>query len=172
MKVKVTQSSSTPWDPPHVLWNSPGQNTGLGSLSLLQGIFPTHGSNPVLLHCRKILYQLSHKGSPRVLECAAYPFSSRSFWPRNWTGVSCIADRFFMNWAIREVQLWQSPKITAVLFRIVALFSPNTFRPFRTMLTSIGNRKHHLLVSNFYLQLPKRASSFLREHPASWGAHW
>ena len=45
-------------------WNSPGQNTGVGSLSVLQGIFPTQESNPGLLHCRWILYQLSHKGSP------------------------------------------------------------------------------------------------------------
>ena len=44
------------------LWNSPGQNTGVGSLSLLQGIFPIQGSNPGLLYCRQILYQLSHKG--------------------------------------------------------------------------------------------------------------
>ena len=43
--------------------NSPGQNTGTGSLSLLQGIFPTQGSNPGLPHCRQILYHLSHKGS-------------------------------------------------------------------------------------------------------------
>ena len=52
---------------PHGLyspWNSPGQNTGVGSLSLLQGIFPTQGSNPGLPHCRWLLYQLSHKGSP------------------------------------------------------------------------------------------------------------
>ena len=42
------------------LWNSPGQNTGVGSLSLLQGIFPTQGSNPDLPHCRQILCQLSH----------------------------------------------------------------------------------------------------------------
>ena len=49
---------------PHGLyspWNSPGQNTGVGSLSLLQGIFPTQGLNSGLLHCRRILYQLSHK---------------------------------------------------------------------------------------------------------------
>ena len=62
---------------PHRLygpWNSPGQNTGVGSLSLLQGIFPTQGWNPGLLHCRQILYQLSHKGSPRILEWVAYPF--------------------------------------------------------------------------------------------------
>ena len=51
---------------PHGLytpWNSPGQNTGVDSHSLLQRIFPTPGSNPGLLHCRQILYQLSHKGS-------------------------------------------------------------------------------------------------------------
>ena len=45
-------------------WNSPGQNTGVGSLSLRQGIFPTQGSNPGLLHCRWILYQLSYQGNP------------------------------------------------------------------------------------------------------------
>ena len=43
-------------------WNSPGQNTGVGSHSLLQGIFPTQESNPGLLHCRQILYCLSHQG--------------------------------------------------------------------------------------------------------------
>ena len=47
----------------HSPWNRPGQNTGVGSLSLLQGIFPAQGSNPGLLHCRWILYQLSHQGS-------------------------------------------------------------------------------------------------------------
>ena len=46
------------------LWNSPGQNTGVGSHSLLQEIFRTQGSNPGLPHCRRILYQLSHKRSP------------------------------------------------------------------------------------------------------------
>ena len=45
-------------------WNFPGQNTGMGSHSLLQGMFPTQGSNPGLPHCRRIFYQLSHKGSP------------------------------------------------------------------------------------------------------------
>ena len=56
-------------------WNSPGWNTGVGSFSLLQGVFPTQGSNPGLSHCKQILYQLSHKGSPRILEWVAYPFS-------------------------------------------------------------------------------------------------
>ena len=44
--------------------NSPGQNTGVGSCSLLQGIFPIQASNWGLPHCRGILYQLSHKESP------------------------------------------------------------------------------------------------------------
>ena len=83
-------------------WNSLGQNTGVGSLFLLQGIFPTQGSNPGLPHCRQILYQLSHKRSPRIMEWVAYPFSSRSSQTRNKTSVSCTAGGFFTNWAIRE----------------------------------------------------------------------
>ena len=47
-------------------WNSLGQNTGMGSFCLLQEIFPTQGLNPGLPHCRQILYQLRHKGSPNV----------------------------------------------------------------------------------------------------------
>ena len=54
---------------------SPGKNTGVGCHALLQGIFPTQGSNPVLQHCRWILYHLNHQGSPRILEGVAYPFS-------------------------------------------------------------------------------------------------
>ena len=53
--------------PPHRLyspWNSPGQNTGVGSCSLVQGIFPSQGLNPDLPHCRQILHQLSQQGSP------------------------------------------------------------------------------------------------------------
>ena len=64
-------------------WNSPGQNTGVA-------------------HCRQILYHLSHKGNPRILEWVAYPFSRGSFQPRNRTEVSCIAGSFLTNWAIRE----------------------------------------------------------------------
>ena len=59
---------------PHGL-DSPGQNFGVGSLSLLQGIFLTQGLNPGIPHCRRILYQLTHKGSLRILEWVACPFS-------------------------------------------------------------------------------------------------
>ena len=47
--------------------DSPGKNTGVGLHFLLQGIFPTQGSNSGLLHCRQILYHLSYQGSPYVL---------------------------------------------------------------------------------------------------------
>ena len=70
--VLVAQSCPTLCDPcgpyPARLlcpWNSPGKNHGVGSHSLLQGIFLTQGSNPGLLHCRQILYPLSHQGSPQ-----------------------------------------------------------------------------------------------------------
>ena len=55
------QADSVPAEPP-----GKPKNTGVGSLSLLQGIFPTQESNQGLLHCRWILYQLSYQGSPKV----------------------------------------------------------------------------------------------------------
>ena len=85
-----------------VLGDSPCKNTGVGYDALLQGIFPTQGSNPVLCHCSEVLHHLSHQGSPRILEWVAYPFSRGTFWPRNWTGVSCIAGGFFTSWATRK----------------------------------------------------------------------
>ena len=127
----------TPWT--ICPWTTPGQNTRVGSHSLLQRIFPTQELNPGLLHCHSSVLawripgtaepgglpsmgshrvgydwsdltaaaaapalqadfcQLSHKGSPRILEWVAHFFSSRSSWLRNWTGVSCIAGGFFTN---------------------------------------------------------------------------
>ena len=108
---------------PHGLyspWNSPGQNTGVGSISLLQGIFPTQGSNPHLLNYRQTLYQLSHKGKKRevsqscptlcnlmdyslsgssihgifqtrILEWVVISFSRGSPQPRDRTRVSCVS---------------------------------------------------------------------------------
>ena len=78
-------------------WNSPGQNTRVGSHSLLQVFFPTQGMNPGLPHCRQILYQLSHHGNPRILEWVAHPFSRGALLPRNRTRVSCTAGGFFSS---------------------------------------------------------------------------
>ena len=81
-------------------WNSPHQNTGVGSHSLLQGIFPMQGLNPSLPHCRL----MSHKGSPRILEWVAYPISRGSSLPRNQIRLSCIASGLFTSWATWEAQ--------------------------------------------------------------------
>ena len=111
----VAQSCPTLCDPmdcsppgSSVHGDSPGKNTGEGCHVLLQGIFPTQGSNPGLPHCRKILYCLSHQESPRILEWVAYPFSRETFWPRNWTGVSC--------WATKEAHkhIWASQLVLVV----------------------------------------------------------
>ena len=67
---QCVQLFATPWTiPARILcpWNSPGKNTGVGSHSFLQGIFPTLGSNLGLPHFRQIPYHLSHQGSPYKL---------------------------------------------------------------------------------------------------------
>ena len=75
---------------PHELyspWNSLGQNTGVGSLSLLQGIFPTQEPNPGLLHCGWILYRLSHKGSPCICRGRGWGGVSQSLLQRILLGI-------------------------------------------------------------------------------------
>ena len=108
----AAQSCLTLWDPmdcslpgSSIHGGSPGKDTGVGCHAFLQGIFPAQGSNPGLHHCRRILHHLSQKGSPRILEWVASPFSRGTSWPRNWTGVSCIAGGFVTSWATWEVPL-------------------------------------------------------------------
>ena len=82
-----------------LLSEPPGKlkNMEVGSLSLLQGVFPTQESNQGLLHCRQILYHLSHQGSPRILEWVACTFSRGSSQPRDQTQISHIVGGFFTN---------------------------------------------------------------------------
>ena len=85
---------------PHELynpWNSLGQKTGVDSLSLLQGIFPTQDSNPGLPHCRQILYQLSHKGRPKVLFLISINITSKKAFP----------EIPVCNWKHKQAQLGQ-----------------------------------------------------------------
>ena len=82
--------------------DSPSKNAGVACHALLQGLIPTQGLNPSLLHCRWIFYHLSHQGSPRIQEWVAYPFSRWTFWPRIWTSFSYIAGVFFTSWATQE----------------------------------------------------------------------
>ena len=86
----IAQADSSPAEP-----QGKPKNTGVGSLSLHQRIFLTEESNRSLLHCRRILFQLSHQGSPRILGWVAYSFSSGSSQPRNRTRVSCTSGGFF-----------------------------------------------------------------------------
>ena len=117
VKVKVAQSCLTLFDPMNCSpWDSLSQDTGMGSLSLLHGIFPSQGSKPGL--------QLSHKGSPGTLEWKAYPFSRGSSRPRNRTGVSCIAGGFFTNWATREAE--QELREQAGASAVVPTSAPST----------------------------------------------
>ena len=141
----------------------------MGSLSLLQGIFPTQGLNLGLAHYRWILYHLSHQGSPTILKWVAEPFSRGISWPRKWTGVSCIAGRFFTNWAIREaryrlgsvqfssvqslscVQLFATPWIAA---RQVSLSITNSQSSLKLMSIELVMPSSHLILCRPLLLLP------------------
>ena len=112
---------ATPWTIQSLAF--PGQNTGVGSLSLLHGLILTQVSNPSLPYCRQILYQLSYKGSPKTLEWISYPFSRESSRPRNQTRVSWITGGFFSSWAIREAPFSDWPLLDPpVYLSMVATF--------------------------------------------------
>ena len=120
--------------PPHGLyspWNSPGQNTGVGSLSLLQGIYPTKGSRPGLPHCRQIIYQLSQT---RILEWDAISIS-RGIFPTQELNPCLLLGRWITShWATREAkgprtnnleeveQSWKSyTRIVQIYFKTIVI---------------------------------------------------
>ena len=120
-------------------WNSLGQNTGVGSLSLLQGIFLIQGLNPGLLHCRQILYQLSHKENPIILEWVAYPFSRGSSQSRNWTRVSFIVGEF----DTKGSPIWQAKNLC---FSSLVCISQNTSEVALLLSTFISPVKNFFLI--------------------------
>ena len=137
----VTQSCLTLLDPmdcrlpgSSVHGDSPGKNTGVGCHALLQGTLPTQGLNPDLPHCRWILYHLSQQGSPKILEWIAYPFSRGFSRPRNQTGVSCIAGRFFTSWTTRKSHpsLYRKEMLVLLSFfgAMLLFLSPNFCHPY------------------------------------------
>ena len=92
--------------------NSPGQNTGGGRLSLLQGIFATQGSNPGFPHCRQILYHLSYQGAHSLEK---YLFKFLANLKIGVFGVFAtrfcefpIFFGFFTSWTTRETQEYWS----------------------------------------------------------------
>ena len=123
----VTQSWLTLCDPmdcsppgSSVHGESPGKNTRVGYHAPLEGVFPTQGSNPGLLHCGQIIYYLSHQESPRILEWIAMPSSRASSQPRDQTQASHTAGRFFTIWATREAPHapWYWPKELKTYFHM------------------------------------------------------
>ena len=89
--------------------DSPGKNIGVGCHALLQGIFPTQGSNPGLPHFRQILYHLSHQGSPRIMEWAASLFSRGYFPPGFKPGSPALqADSLLMHFIVCFQREWES----------------------------------------------------------------
>ena len=111
---KVTVTQSCPTLRAHGLhspWNSAGQNTGVGSGSLLQGIVPIQGLNPSLPCCRQILHQLSHQGSPSGKEstCHYRKFRRCSFNP--WGGKILLEKEMathssMLTWKIPWTEVW------------------------------------------------------------------
>ena len=87
-----------------------GQNTGVGNLSLLQGIFPTQGSNLGLPHCSGFFTSWATREAQEYW--SGFTFSRGS----SWTGVSCTSSRFFTNWAIREAQCSYHERIKYLLW--------------------------------------------------------
>ena len=117
----------------------------MGSLSLLQGIFPTQGLSPGLLRCRQILHQLSHKGSPRILEWVAYPFSSGSSWPRNRTGLSALqADSL-------PAELWGRPNTKTQLLETAKLRGWNVNLPTNQIENSYHIKEKKVQVNLIFL---------------------
>ena len=111
---------------PHGLyssWNPPGQNTEVGSLSFLQGIFPTQGSNPSLPHCRQILYQLNHKGSPYPISSIQVLVPGSAFW-RIQTGTLALTFRL----KDAELTTWAGVQVIVVqlLSHVLLLATPWT----------------------------------------------
>ena len=154
---------------PHGLyspWNSPGPNSGVGSLSLLQGIFPTQGSNPGLPHCWQILYQLSHKGSPRILEWVAYPS------PRNLLNpgvehslLHCRLILYQLSYQGNHL-LWNCIPHTSLDVKMLFILQHSGDRGVyfsMSLLDKMGNKKYHIFLLHHLVVffLPSPSSSFL-----------
>ena len=120
----VMSDSVTVWTVAHqtaLSMESPGKNTGVGCHALLQGVFPNQESKLGLPHCRQILYQLSHQGSPRILEWVAYPFSRGSSWPQE-------SNRGLLHcrWILYQLGHQGSPKSLSLLNHLQLFVTPWT----------------------------------------------
>ena len=183
MKVKSESHSvvsNSLW--PHRLyspWDSPGQNTGAHSLSLLQGIFPTQGLNSGLPHCRQILYQLSHKGSPIARLNFIYLFwlywffviyQHSYFIINNLSPNICTPQRFLLPswWGVPFILLPDGVYLSfffSLGFYLLPKGSLPSFCPQRE-----GKSCFHFLKLTFWFSL--HASSLIIFNPVQSSQHW
>ena len=122
--------------------DSPGKNTGVGCHALLQGIFPTWGSNPGLPYCRRILYHLSHQGSP---------MSPKELSFESWAWTSVAVQWLRLHWTIQRTQVqslvWELRSICCQVwlkYKIQSLnytFESQAFLPDRAVLFSAWSPK-------------------------------
>ena len=148
VKVEVTQLCLTLSKPIDCLWNSPGWNTGVGSHSLLQVIFPPQGSNPGLPHCRWILYHLTTKET--FLTSESFPMSQLFTSSGHSIGASALV--LPMN-----IQGW----FTLGLTGLISLQSKGLSRVFPS--TTVW--KHQLLGAQLSLWSKPQVRTWLLENP-------
>ena len=128
-------------------WNSPGQKTGVGSLCLLQGIFPTQGSNPDLPHCRQILCQLSYQGSLTVGIGGTYLNLIKSIIKDKPTTANIIRS----DQSLSRVRLFATPWIAA---RQASLTNTNSWSSLRLTSNKSVMPSSHLILCHPLLLLP------------------
>ena len=121
--------------------------------------------------------QVSHQGNPRKLEWVAYPFSGGSSWPRNQTGVSCIAGRFFTSWTTKKslecsvqsfgcVRLFATPWTAA---HQASLSITNSWSLLKLMSIELVMPFNHFILCHPFLLLPSISGSFPVSQLFAWG---
>ena len=146
---------------PHGLyspWNSPGQNTGVSSLPLLQGNLPNPGIEPRSPALKANSLPAEPQGKPNNTGVGSLSLLWWKSWPRNRTGVSCIAGGYFTNWAIRKVKM-----IFSDIWFVKMLFPPLGYLfIFFTALKNKVLNFYNVLVYFFFITV--FLLSYLRNH--------
>ena len=150
--------------------DSPAKNTGVGCHAFLQGIFSNQGLKPGLQHCRRILNQLRHQGSPRILEWVAYPFFRGSSQSRNRTRVSCRRILHQLSYQGRPwLLVWRESIYFALAFLMTKIHhtfipsnTPNFYKINKIKILTLFNTETSVSTINF--DLTGKCWLFLAEH--------
>ena len=137
----------------HSPWNSPGQNTGVGSCSLLQRMFPTQGLNPGLPHCRQILYQLSHR---EALISRLFDIKYDALWNCKTGRLSDLKNMFAEPETVGLVR----PEV----FQTTRLQNCRTASSPRLLVWEIVTWQNDLWIWRFWRFKPSRSAQRIRNH--------